>query len=178
MNKKFLSPDLPRVDAVAPGSPVRHIGSLAASDQSVLVVEDHALTAAMVCELLIRSMPQLRVHVAGTVKAALEMFAKVHPAIAIVDVGLPDGSGLDVIRALVAARPAIRVAVHSSSDSAIFHEAARKAGAHAFVGKQASRTLVAVVQAFLAGHAMPFDAGRAEALERSGESRRHGSARR
>ena len=178
MTEKPRPTVFPLAGAVASGSSAARSGVLARPMQSVLIVEDHALTAAMVRELLIRAMPHLCVHVAASVKAALETFARVRPMIAIVDVGLPDGSGLDVIRRLVAERPAIHVAVHSGHDSAIFQEAARKAGAHAFVGKQSSRTLVAVVQAFLDGDPLQFDGMRTGARENSGESSRRGFDRR
>jgi two-component system CheB/CheR fusion protein len=75
----------------------------ARSPVSVLLVEDDADTAEAMRTLLAES--GFDVHVAGGVKAADETF-RLHPVDVLVsDVGLPDGSGLEVLRRLRALRP-------------------------------------------------------------------------
>jgi CheY-like chemotaxis protein len=71
---------------------------------SILLVEDHADTAAVLGRLL-RKMGHKVVHattVAGALKAATSEFQGAGPDIVISDLGLPDGSGLEVMRALSA----------------------------------------------------------------------------
>ena len=67
---------------------------------------------------------------AGTVAAALEAAERLEPVAALVDVGLPDGDGVDLAARLVAAPWGPRV-VLTSSDPA----AAARAGSIPFIAK-------------------------------------------
>jgi two-component system CheB/CheR fusion protein len=81
----------------------------------VLLVEDHADTAEMMT-LLIGSMGH-RVVTAGTVAEALAAVDRERPDLLVSDLGLPDGSGLDLVRELVArgdAIPAIALSGYGS----------------------------------------------------------------
>jgi PAS domain S-box-containing protein len=67
-------------------------------DLSILLVEDHADTAEAMADLL--SLMGHRVTTAGTVAAALETARRERFDLLLSDLGLPDGSGLDVMREL------------------------------------------------------------------------------
>ena len=56
------------------------------------------------------------------------------PSAIIVDVGLPDGSGLDLIRELSSARPRVPALIGTSGDK-LHHSATLKSGADVFISK-------------------------------------------
>lgn len=65
-----------------------------------LILEDHRDTADRVERLLVRAFPSLQVTRAETLAEAREAL-QMHPDIALIDLELPDGSGLDLVRLLV-----------------------------------------------------------------------------
>ncbi len=82
---------------------------------------------------------------AGTVRDAVRRAAAVRPDVAIVDLKLPDGTGIDVVRALREEQPQIRCVVLTSFDDDEAVEAALEAGASAFVLKSVRGTEIAEV---------------------------------
>ena len=75
----------------------------------VLLVDDHLDTARAMGKLLRRW--GCSVQTADTVASALKAAAAVPPDVLISDIGLPDGSGLDLIRQLLSKRPIRGIAV-------------------------------------------------------------------
>ena len=84
-------PDQPRT-AIAPRPPVHRRGL------RILLVEDHGDTALVMSQLLSRN--GHRVERAGDVVTALELAGRSEFDLLISDLGLPDGSGLDLIQTL------------------------------------------------------------------------------
>jgi DNA-binding NarL/FixJ family response regulator len=74
---------------------------------------------------------------AGTVAEALRVFAETKPDAVVTDLQLPDGTGLDIVRAVrrESADTGLVILTMHSGDEQIF--AAMEAGASAFVGKDA-----------------------------------------
>ena len=66
------------------------------------------------------------------------------------DIGLPDGSGIDLTRHIVASATQVHIVVHSTHDSQVFQDESRKAGASAFVSKNSVGDLVPVLGRFIA----------------------------
>ena len=81
-------------------------------EQGVLVVEDNLGDADLVREHL----PGTKVVHASTLAQALRDFATVKPAVALVDLGLPDAAGLDSIAKLRAVAPTLPIVVFTSTD--------------------------------------------------------------
>lgn len=80
-----------------------------------LLVEDELNIAQLYAKLLLPW--GMRTRAAATVAAAMEIIASGGPlALACVDVGLPDGSGLDVVRALLARQPSMPILIVTSRD--------------------------------------------------------------
>lgn len=72
---------------------------------------------------------------AGTVAEALAAVEAAAPAVAVVDLRLPDGEGFDLIVRLREVCPDMRILVFSSVDERLNAVYVRKAGAHGFVSK-------------------------------------------
>ena len=114
---------------------------------SVLVVEDDALTRRSLC-LAIESEPALRLAAEFDSVAPTLEWLKTEPVdVLLTDLGLPDGSGIEIIRACALHQPDcdIMVITMSSDDENIV--ASIEAGASGYVLKDAGR--VNIVRALL-----------------------------
>lgn len=100
--------------------------------QTILVVEDSRFA----CEALrlICQRSGARIRRADTLKAAERHLRTYRPSVALVDLGLPDGSGLELIEKLVAAEPRVTVLMAMSGNDQLA-DAALSAGADAFIAK-------------------------------------------
>ncbi len=101
--------------------------------QTVLIVEDSRFA----CEALrlICQRSGARIRRADTLAAAKRHLGMYRPGIVLVDIGLPDGSGLDLIRSLAAAEPRIGVIMAMSGDDDFAPVQATLAGANGFIEK-------------------------------------------
>lgn len=100
--------------------------------QTLLLVED-SRHAAEAVRLIARRLG-LRLRRADTLSGARQHLRVYRPDVALVDLGLPDGSGLELIAELAAARPRLRRIVALSAEPEAGPEALA-AGACAFVAK-------------------------------------------
>ena len=99
----------------------------------ILVVEDDADLAAT-CERLLRRCGHAVVAV-GSRAAALASLEQAPPALVVSDLRLPDGSGLDIVRAATAMEPRVPVVVMTGRASETGRTQARAAGAVAYLPK-------------------------------------------
>jgi DNA-binding NarL/FixJ family response regulator len=104
---------------------------------SVLLIDDHALIREGLRRAFEREGDCHIVGEGGTVAEAIKEAALLTPDVAIIDVRLPDGSGLDAVRAIRAQHPVMGIVVLTmyAGDDQLF--AALEAGASAFVPKNA-----------------------------------------
>ena len=72
----------------------------------VVHIEDNALNRSLV-EALFAAYPQVRMHSAETAAEGLASIEQLRPDVALVDINLPDGSGLDLCRR-VRANPTLK----------------------------------------------------------------------
>lgn len=119
---------------------------------SVFIVDDHALFREGTIELLARS-PGVRViGEAGTAEQALALIGQFHPQVAIVDVTLPEMSGIELARILAERFPKLRVLIVSAYDDYAYVTEALDAGVSGYLLKTASgRELRDAVQAVADG---------------------------
>lgn len=101
--------------------------------RTVLIVDDHAGFRA-VARMLLESGGWEVVGEAATVADALAAARTLRPALAVVDVNLPDGDGFDVTRHLTAASDPAVILV-SSRDNAGYAGRAVECGARGFIPK-------------------------------------------
>lgn len=99
---------------------------------TVLVVEDSRFASEAMRLLCLRS--GARIRRADSLKSARRHLAVYRPAVVIVDLGLPDGSGTELIAELAAASPRVGVILGVSGDPGA-RDAARAAGADGFLEK-------------------------------------------
>lgn len=112
---------------------------------TLLLVEDSRLACEAMRLLCLRSGARLRR--ADTLEAAERHLRAWRPGAVVVDLHLPDGSGLDLLAALSRQRPRLDALLATSGDPAL-ERAARLAGADGFLAKPA--TLAAFQSALLA----------------------------
>ncbi len=118
----------------------------------IFLVDDHPLVREWLGNLL-RLQADLEVcGEADTPAAALSSMAQLRPDVAIVDLSLQHGSGLDLIKDLQAGLPAIQVIVLSMHEEIGDIERALRAGARGYVMKRESTgQIVNAIREVLAG---------------------------
>lgn len=99
---------------------------------TVLVVEDSRFASEALRLLCLRS--GARIRRADSLFNAHRHLAVYRPSVVIIDIGLPDGSGVDLIRDLTTARPRVEVVLGTSGDPD-GRDLAIKAGADGFLDK-------------------------------------------
>ncbi|MEL7025667.1 MAG: response regulator [Pseudomonadota bacterium] len=100
--------------------------------QTILVVEDSRFASEAIRLLCLRS--GARIRRADTLRSAARHLCTYRPSIAIVDIGLPDGSGLELVAELAAAAPRVPVIIATSGDDTA-EGSALAAGADGFLAK-------------------------------------------
>src|SRR3990170_6751196 len=131
---------------------------------SVLLVDDHEVVRVGLRALL-EEHPQVRVvGEAGTVREAVAEAARLIPDVVLMDVRLPDGSGVEACRAIRTAQQASRVVILTAyaDDEALI--TAVMAGASGYLLKQARGSeVVRAIEEAAAGRS-PLDPGAANRL--------------
>lgn len=125
---------------------------------TILLVEDSRFASEAVRLLCLRS--GARIRRADCLRTAERHLATYRPTVALIDLGLPDGSGLGLIERLHAAQPRLPAILATSGDEAL-EPAARAAGADGFLAKPCTG-LAAFQSAVLS--ALRLEAGAARAV--------------
>lgn len=99
---------------------------------TVLLVEDSRFASEAIRLMCLRS--GARIRRADSMETARRHLAIYRPSVLLVDLGLPDGSGLTLIEALSKATPRIDVILGTSGDTGL-QAAAMAAGADGFIAK-------------------------------------------
>jgi DNA-binding NarL/FixJ family response regulator len=118
-----------------------------ARPRTLLVVDDHEVVREGLVALLDRRTGFQVVAQAGTVAEAVAQAAKFQPDLVIMDVRLPDGSGIEACREIRAARPETRVVMLTSYPDEEAVLSAILAGASGYLLKQIrARDLVSALE--------------------------------
>jgi len=114
--------------------------------QKVLLVDDHPVVREGLAERINRERDLVVCGEAQNAREALRAVASLQPDIVILDLSLPKGHGLELVKDLRTLHPDLRVVVFSMHDESVFAERALRAGAHGYVMKQEppERLLVAI----------------------------------
>lgn len=101
----------------------------------VMIIDDHVFMRRGLAQT-IQDEPGLTVcGEAGSISEALKQFPSPPPDVAIVDISLADGSGIDLVRKIKDDWPATKILVSSMHEESLFAERAIRAGAQGFVNK-------------------------------------------
>jgi DNA-binding NarL/FixJ family response regulator len=105
---------------------------------SVILVDDHPPLRMGVAAILERSGTYSVVAEVGTVDSAIESIRTICPEIAIIDISLPDGNGLDIMRALQGHACDVRFLMLSMHARRSIAEEAVEAGASGYMLKEST----------------------------------------
>jgi DNA-binding NarL/FixJ family response regulator len=118
----------------------------------IVIVDDHPLVREGLCGLLASQTDFVVCGEASGVTEARRVVAETHPDVAIIDLTLSDGTGLELVKEFKAAYGDLKLLVLSMHDESIYAERVLRAGAVGYVNKhEASRTIVQAVRTILSG---------------------------
>jgi DNA-binding NarL/FixJ family response regulator len=118
----------------------------------VLLVDDHPLVREGLVNLINQQDDLQICGEAGNEPQALELIRTVQPRVAIVDISLESGSGIELIKSIKALFPAVTVLVLSMHDESLYAERALRAGARGYVMKrEAAKKVIEAIRCVLAG---------------------------
>lgn len=104
----------------------------------IMIIDDHPLVR-IGFRLMIETEPGFNLcSEAASIDEALTVIRRFSPDLVVVDLSLPDGSGLDLIKRLLANHPELLILVYSMHDEDLFAERALLAGAKGYINKQES----------------------------------------
>lgn len=107
------------------------------SSYRIVLVDDHPVVRLGLREQL-TSVPEVSIiGEAASVSEAVTLAERLKPDLALLDVHLPDGSGVRACRRMLEAVPGLRVLIMSVHDDPLVVRAAISAGAHGYIMKDA-----------------------------------------
>ena len=117
-----------------------------------LLVDDHPMVREGLRSRLQAEPGYAVVAEAGSADEALIALRQVSPDLALLDVGLRQGSGIELVSSLLAQSPGLRVLMFSMYDNPEYVQRALEAGASGYVLKDASvEALLTAIEAVMAG---------------------------
>lgn len=118
----------------------------------ILIVDDHPLVREWLTKLINEEADLEVCGQAGNAREALGLIAAQSPRIAVVDISLESGSGLELIKDIKALHPQVAALVLSMHDETLYAERAMRAGAAGYIMKrEATSKVLAAIRAVLAG---------------------------
>jgi DNA-binding NarL/FixJ family response regulator len=123
---------------------------------NILVVDDHPIVQKGLKLLLETETGWCVIGQAADGATALRCVSDLRPAVAIVDLNLPDSSGIELIEPIKSRSPETRVIILSMHMNDFYIKAARRNGADAYVSKHvAENEIVNAVKAVTSGRSYP-----------------------
>ena len=118
----------------------------------ILLVDDHPLVREWLTNLL-KQQPDFQVcGESGDAPEALQLIGQTQPDIAIVDISLASGSGIDLIKDIKSTHANVAVMVLSMHDELLYAERALRAGAGGYIMKsEATQKVIQAIRAVLSG---------------------------
>lgn len=118
----------------------------------VFLVDDHPLVREWLGTLINQQADLQICGEACDAAEALKLIGTRQPDVAIVDISLEKGSGIELIKDLKASHPGVMVVVLSMHDEALYAERALRAGARGYVMKrEATKNVLQAIRCVLAG---------------------------
>ncbi len=118
----------------------------------LLVVDDHAVVRSGIRDIVSLSAPEARFAEAATAHEAMECVLREHFDLVVLDISLPDESGIDLLGRIRAVQPDIPVLILSMHPEEGYALRAIQAGANGYLNKASvPAELVGAIRAVLAG---------------------------
>jgi DNA-binding NarL/FixJ family response regulator len=105
------------------------------TNMNVLIVDDSELVQIRLKRALLKNDLSMCVSQAYSVREALELFRSFIPCVVILDIDLPDGSGIDLLQTFKKERPSVVVAMLTNYPTSEFKESCLTFGADHFYEK-------------------------------------------
>ena len=119
----------------------------------VLLVDDHPVMRQGMAAIINEEPDLVVCGEADGVRTAIAAATQTHPDVALVDLSVTDGDGLELIRDFKHRFPDLRTLVLSMFDETVYAERALRAGAGGYVMKaEAATTVMAAIRTVLKGH--------------------------
>jgi DNA-binding NarL/FixJ family response regulator len=118
----------------------------------ILLVDDHPLVREGLVNLIGQQSDFEICGEAANERQAMELIGTVQPDVAIVDITLENGSGIELVKSIKSLYPTIAVLVLSMHDELLYAERALRAGARGYIMKrEAARKIIEGIRHVLAG---------------------------
>jgi len=132
--------------------PRRNGGRLQPRPLRIVIVDDHPIVRKGLTELINQEPSMMVCGESDTVAGGLSCIRNQHPDVAIVDMTLGMGSGLQLAKTLNAELPDVRVLILSMHDETLHAERALAAGAHGYIMKhEAMQNLLGAIRCVASG---------------------------
>ncbi len=105
----------------------------------ILIVDDHPITRDGLAMRIDRETDLEVCGEADDIDEALQTVAKTNPDLAVIDVSLKSGNGIELVKEIKYRFPNVRMLVWSMYDESIYADRALKAGASGYINKQSVR---------------------------------------
>jgi DNA-binding NarL/FixJ family response regulator len=120
--------------------------------RTVFLVDDHPLVREWLANLINQQTDLKVCGEAGNASEGFKLIAKAEPNVAIVDISMEGGSGIQLIKNIRSACPEVAVIVLSMHDETLYGERALRAGARGYIMKrEATRNVLRAVRRVLEG---------------------------
>jgi len=118
----------------------------------VLLIDDHAILRQGLAQLINQEPDMMVCGEAEEAPKGFEAVGVLKPDVAVVDISLKGGNGLELIKNIKASHPTLPILVLSMHDESLYAERAFRAGARGYVMKQeASESVVQAIRQVLSG---------------------------
>src|SRR5262245_50095914 len=118
----------------------------------IFLVEDHPIARHGLAQLINEQSDMVVCGEASGAQQALRLIGKAHPELAIVDITLEDGNGLELTRTFKALEPNLQVLVMSVHTEALNADLALHAGASGYIMKEeAIEKILVAIRKILSG---------------------------
>ncbi len=119
----------------------------------IFLVEDHPVFRDGLAKLINAETDLAVVGEAGDAIKGLKAIAKLRPDLAVVDLGLPGKSGLELIKEIRAAKIPVKILVVSMFDEALYAQRVLRAGGDGYIMKQEDpQEIIQAIRDVLDGH--------------------------
>jgi DNA-binding NarL/FixJ family response regulator len=118
----------------------------------ILLVDDHSVLRQGMAAMINEEPDLLVCGEADGVRSAIEVAEQTHPDVALVDLSIRDGDGLELIKEMKRRFPQTRTLVLSMFDESVYAERALRAGARGYIMKaEAAKSVMTGIRSVLRG---------------------------